>query len=243
MRFSILLLILLFSFTNCSKDHLFDCTKSTGNEIEESRTIGKFKNIHMDNDVDIILYSDTTDFVRVKSGSHLIDGIITEVDGNTLYIRNENKCNWVRSFGNKYTVTIGMKNPEHIETYGSGNLFCNDTIRTDEFFFDSWNASGSFHFIFNNRIVHLVNNIGRTDIHASGVSAVAYSFINDVGILDASSLTTNLFYIRNSSTGDLRINVQSELTAEIKYNGNIYYSGNPYKIDRTITGNGTLIHQ
>ncbi len=243
MRFSILLLIFLFTFTNCSKDHLFDCTKSTGDEIEENRTTGTFTNIHMDNDVDIILYSDTTDFIRVKAGSHLIDGIITELDGNTLYIRNENKCNWVRSFGNKYTVTIGMKNPEHIQSYGSGNLCCKDTIRTNEFFFDSWNASGSFQFTFNNRIVHLVNNIGRTDITAKGISAVAYSYINDVGTLDASALQTNLFYIRNSSTGNLRINVQSELTAEINYNGNIYYSGTPYKIDQSIAGNGRLIHQ
>lgn len=243
MRFSIILICLLLSFTNCSKDHLFDCVKSTGDEITEHRSVKHFTNINMKDNIDVILYSDTTDFISVYAGEHLIDGIITEVDGNTLYLRNENKCNWVRSFSNKYIVTIGMRDPEKIESYGSGNITCMDSIRTDEFFFDSWNASGSYNFIFSNPKIHLNNNIGRADFHATGKTQVAFAYINDVATLDTKELSTNLYYIRNSSTGDCSIRVNQELSSEITYTGNIYYIGNPYSVVSEVTGTGKLIHQ
>lgn len=240
MRKLLLLSLFIFSFTNCSKEHLFDCLKSTGDEITERRNGSAFTKIVMHDDVDLLLYSDTTQFITVYAGSHLIEGIITEIENNILYIRNENKCNWTRSFNNKYTVTIGMRDPEKIEVYGSGNITCLDTIRTPEFTFDSWNSSGSFNLLFNNPKIHINNNIGRADFHASGFSDVAFAYVNDVATLDFSNLNTNLFYLTSSTTGDCKIKVDKELEVYLKYTGDVYYTGNVYKVTPTITGSGKL---
>lgn len=241
MRKLILLIFLIFSFTNCSKEHLFDCLKSTGDEITEIRNANTFTKLNLKDDVDIILYSDTTPFVRVTAGEHLIEGIITEIENDVLYIRNENKCNWTRNFKNKYTVMIGMRNPEKIEIYGAGNITCADTIRTSEFFFDSWNASGSFYLLFNNLKTHVNNHIGRADFHASGSTNVAFAYINDVATLDFSNLKTELFYMRSSTTGDCKINVNSELEAFLTYTGDVFYTGNLYKVEQQVSGSGRLI--
>lgn len=243
MKATVLFISLLLVFTNCNKDHLFDCVKSTGDEILQYRSSAAFCNINMKDNVDVILYSDTDNFIQVFAGAHLINGIITEVENGTLYIRNENKCNWVRSFANKYIVKVGLRNPQKIQSYGSGSITCMDSIKTNEFFFDSWNASGSYQLLMNNHISHLVNNIGRADIQAKGYSGVVFSYINDVGILEASQLIVDYFYIRNSSTGSCTIHVEKEMSAEINYTGNIYYSGNPYRVDKQITGSGKLILQ
>ena len=136
-----------------------------------------------------------------------------------------------------------MRNPEHINYYGSGEIRCMDTIRSKEFTFDSWNGSGSIYFLLNCETTHLINNAGRTDIHASGQTGVSFIYIHDTGSLDAGELKSGYTYIRNSSTGDCHISVSKELGAEIRYIGNIYYSGNPYRIDETRTGEGQLIKQ
>lgn len=225
----------------CQKDHLLDCFTSTGSTITQYRNPGIFSKIDLKHSIDLEIYPDTTPFIHVTAGEHLADGIITELSGNTLYIRNENKCNWVRSFDNQYTVKIGMKDPVHISYSGSGNIRCMDTIRTKEFTFDSWNGSGSIHFLFNCEKTHINNNAGRVDIHAAGFSGVSYVYMHDTGTLHAASLETGFTFIRNSSTGDCDIQVSKELEAEIKYYGSIYYTGNPYRVVKTGNGEGRLI--
>ncbi|TAH44356.1 MAG: DUF2807 domain-containing protein [Bacteroidetes bacterium] len=235
----ILTSILLFS--KCQKDHMLDCFRSTGKTITQYRYAGSFTKIELKNSINLQLYSDTTSFIQVTAGEHLVDGIITELEGNTLYIRNENRCNWVRTFENEYTVKIGMPNIEHISYFGSGEIRCMDTLRTKEFTFDSWNGSGSIYFLFNCEKTHLNNNAGRTDIHVKGKSGVSFVYIHDTSSLDASEMESGYTYIRNSSTGDCKIFVTKELGAEIKYSGNIYYRGNPYQISLDRSGDGELI--
>ncbi|REJ80533.1 MAG: hypothetical protein DWQ44_06150 [Bacteroidetes bacterium] len=240
-RLGIVLCVLAFIFSSCKKGHMLDCIKSSGPQVTEIRVSSAFLNLDISSDVDVLLYADTVPFIKVTAGQNLLSGIITELNGNTLYIRNENKCNWVRSFKHTALVEVGMKNPESVTYFGSGNITSADTIRSKTFSFNSWNGSGSARFLMNCEVSYLINNTGRTDIHAAGFSGVSFVNMNDVGILDASSLRTGFTYIRTSGTGNCRIHVEKELGAEIFYHGNIYYSGNPYKIEQTITGSGNLI--
>ena len=238
----IVLLFIIFTFSTCKKDHLLDCFKSAGKTITENRETNAFININLTDNVDLIIHTDTTYFVKVTAGDNLINGIITERNNNTLYIRNENRCNWMRSFKNIYTVEIGMNQPELIHYNGSGNITCLDTIRKEDFIFDSFGGSGTINLNFNSNKIHLNDHIGRADIHAFGFANESYIYVNDVGVLDASGMNTNYTYITNNSTGDCRINVKNELGFEIKYSGNIFYTGNPHILSQNFSGTGKLIH-
>jgi len=229
--------------STCQKDHMFDCFTSTGKTVTEYRIPGTFNTINLKNSIDLILYPDTTPFINVTAGQHIIDGIITELEGNTLYIRNENKCNWVRTFENTYTVTIGMRDLVDIEYFGSGEIRCMDTIRSNEFTFNSWNGSGSVHLLMNCETTRINNSAGRTDIHAAGSSGVSYVYIHDTALLEAGNLISGYTFIRNTSTGDCTVNVEKELEAELKSFGNIYYSGSPYRVVEKRSGEGKLIKQ
>lgn len=221
---------------------MLDCFKSTGKNVVEERIATPFSNIDLGDNVDLLIRPDTTFYIRVTAGDNLINGIITEIENTTLYIRNENKCNWMRSFSNKYTVEVGMDTPVKIYYDGSGDIHCLDTIRTPEFFFDCYNGSGSIHFLFASDVVHLNNHIGRTDIHASGHVRQSSVYINDVGTYDGSNLASANAYIRSRTTGACRIKTMQEFGYEILYTGNIYYSGNPVIYNQLITGSGELIH-
>ena len=235
---NVMLLTLSILLTTCKKDHLLDCFKSSGKSVSETRTAIAFNNINMTNNVDLIIHPDTIPYIKVTAGDNLIDGIITELSGNTLYIRNENRCNWMRSFNNTFTVEVGMDKPANIYNNGSGNIHCSDTIRSDVFVLDCFNGSGSINLLFNSKEIHLTNHVGRTDIHANGKTDKCFIYINDVGTMDAAGLESSYCYIRNSSTGDCRINVKDELGYEILYNGNIYLSGRPHLFNELITGSG-----
>lgn len=78
-------------------------------------------------------------------------------------------------------------------------------------------------------------------MRASGIVGVSYIAFNDVGILDAGKLVSDLTYMRNNSTGEIRVCATRELDVEIRYTGNVYYTGNPYRVQQDITGTGRLI--
>ena len=238
----LLLIFISFVLTTCKKDHLLDCFKSAGNITTENRSVNSFVNINLTDNIDLVIHPDTSNYIKVTAGDNLINGIITELSGNTLYIRNENRCNWMRSFKNIYTVEVGIDKPATIYYDGAGDINCVDTIRSEEFTFDCFGGSGSINFIFNSNKIHLNNHIGRSDIHAYGFSKESYIYINDVGTFDAGNLETDYTYIRNSSTGDCHLKVKNELGFEIKYTGNIYYTGDPIIFSQLYSGSGKLIH-
>lgn len=227
--------------TTCKKDHLMDCITSSGEDISEFRPVAWFSRVDMKDHVDLVIHQSSTPYIRVTAGSHLIDGIITELSNGTLYIRNENRCNWVRSFKNKYTVEIGIDSLQSVATYGNGDVRCADTLTAYDFTFDSWNASGSMDLLLKCQRSHLNNNTGRIDMRVAGIVGVSYIAFNDVGILDAGKMITDITFMRNNSTGDIKVCAIHELEVEIRYTGNIYYTGNPYRVKEDNTGTGKLI--
>lgn len=234
---SFLLLLLLSLVVSCGKDHEFDCFKSTGRTASEHRPLGSFTRIQLDDNIDLVLRLDTTSFAEVQAGENLIDGIITEVENGTLYLRNENRCNWVRNFRKPVTVTVGMGQPELINYYGYGDIHCIDTIRQHDFTFNCYNGSGSIWLKLNTDRSYLQLNVGRADLHAAGRSNVSFVSNNDVGHIDNRALSSDLCYLRTKSTGECRVRVERELEATVEYIGDVYYSGSPYRV--VVAGNGT----
>lgn len=237
------LIFIALIFTTCKKDHLLDCMTSTGKVITEHRKPGSFTKLNMMDNVDVIYHYDTICKITVTAGQNLMDGIITELAGNTLYIRNENKCNWMRSFKNTYTVDVYTPEIMNVQMFGSGDFTTVDTLHTSDFFLESWNASGSALVLLNCDQSHLINNIGRMDITASGKAGVSFIYINDTGVLNAQEFKSDYCYIRSSTTGKCSVSANIALGVEIRSVGNIYYFGSPQQIDRDITGSGKLIGQ
>ena len=235
---------LLIPSLSCDKDHLFDCTKSTGREVTVTRSIAGFDELYLSDNVDVILKRGNDYLVSVSAGQQLMDGIITELQGHKLYIRNENRCNWVRDFRSRYLVELTL--PVALKSIyydGAGSISCSDSLACDGFTFDCWNGSGDINLLLSTNSSHINIHLGRCLVKAEGRSDVSYVYLNDVGVIDASELSTAYTFIRNSSTGKAEIDVRKELTAEITHTGDIVYQGNPYKIDSTLTGSGRLIRK
>src|SRR6187402_160202 len=65
---------------------------------------------------DVIIHPDTVNRIRVTCGSNLIGKIETEITDGILRIRNNNHCNWVRSFDPYIKVEVWTNDLIQIRT-------------------------------------------------------------------------------------------------------------------------------
>ena len=239
--FNIILALILITFSGCKKDSLCNCLKKTGDEITEIRATNPFTSIEMNNNVDVIIKPDTTYKIQVTCGKNLIDGIQTEVINNRLVVRNINKCNWLRDFRNTFTVEVSVKDLTQITNNGSGNLYFTDTLFQPEFQVDNWSGTGTLNLLLHCNETRLKLHTGPADINAAGYTAVGYVYTAGNGFCNTRNLVSDYCYVTSKSTGDVYVTATKELQAEIKYNGDVFYSGTPATIKSVITGSGKLI--
>ena len=224
----------------CEKDDFCNCTKSEGSMVSETRTLPAFEFIDMDNNVDIELTPDTITYAVLTCGKNLADGIETEVSGNTLFVRNKNRCNWLRDFDNKFTLNVHFNKLSHIGNYGSGNLTCTDTLRMDNLVVESWNGMGTLSFIFNGGDLYLKIHTGAADMEASGMANLLYIYTAGNGYMRTRNLEANTVWLTTNSTGDCEVFPKNELDVNIGYNGDVFYHGSPVVIRKSVTGSGNL---
>ena len=74
-----------------------DCFKSTGKIVDEYRAVQQFNEIQVMNNINLFITYDTIQEIRVEAGKNLVNLIKTDVNNNRLIIKNNNKCNWIRS--------------------------------------------------------------------------------------------------------------------------------------------------
>ncbi len=229
--------------TGCDKDHLLDCFKSTGHDVTVTRSIGPFTAIHLHDKVDLEVHFGYRPELQVRGGANLVDGIETDADDGTLTVVNANRCNWMRDFNRRITVVVFCDSLVQMAHYGSGEIRFADTLHCADFQYDHWNATGDVHFLFSIHRFACNIHTGTSSIAASGRSDVNLIYNNAYGDVRLDLLGNDITYVTNSGSGDVFLNVNRELYANIREAGNIYYRGDPVKIETSITGSGQLIKQ
>jgi hypothetical protein len=120
------ILILSGFLAGCDKEGV--CVKSTGKVVREQRPGLPFHYIEVHDNINLFLTSDTTsNEIIVEAGENLLAGIITSIDSGRLVLRNENSCEWLRSFEVPVNVYIRYIGLDSIITYAAGNITCTNT--------------------------------------------------------------------------------------------------------------------
>lgn len=242
MKKVILFLIILVFIDSCSKEKRCDCLKSTGAVITEERTVTPFNQIKIEDKINLFLKQDTFYSVKVEAGENLLYDIITEVNDSMLEIRNNNHCNWVRSYKPEINVYVTFKNIWHlIYLKGAGKVITEDTIRTDSFRLDNLEGTGSLNFFINADETFFILHTGPADLTVKGKTNYSYLYTAGNGPTDMTEYNSKIVCITSKSTADSYVWVTDEIDVWIDYVGNIYYKGNPSVITHNYTGSGRLI--
>jgi hypothetical protein len=237
----LLALITLFLLPGCGKENMGDCVKSTGKVMQQNRSVAAFDKLEVEDNINVfITFGDENELVA-EAGENLLPLIITEVKDNTLIIRNDNKCNWVRSFEVPVNVYLKSTGLQSITSRGFGLIETLDTLVTDVFTAEHWLASGKIKLRIDAQEVYLKSHTGVGDFDCIGKAGYLYLYSSSHGIFRTENLVADNCYALNFGTGDFHVNVSDTLIVSLSSLGNIYYNSGVTIITEQISGSGTTI--
>jgi len=237
----LLALITMFLLPGCGKENMGDCVKSTGKVIQQNRSVAAFDKLEVEDNINVfITFGDENELVA-EAGENLLPLIITEVQNNTLIIRNDNKCNWVRSFEVPVNVYLKSTGLQSITSRGFGLIETLDTLVTDVFTAEHWLASGKIKLRLDAQEVYLKSHTGVGDFDCTGKAGYLYLYSSSHGIFRTENLVVDNCYALNFGTGDFHVNVSDTLIVSLNSLGNIYYNSGVTIITEQISSSGTII--
>jgi len=240
----IMLLVLLpgiVLISGCAKENLGDCVKSTGSIRTEFRIPEPFNRLEVEDNINVFIYFDDSYQLEIEAGKNLIPLIETEVKNGTLYLRNNNKCNWVRSFEVPVNVHLTCPSLDYLIARGFGTIETVDTIVGTSFTAEQWEASGLVKLTVNTQQTWLKTNTGPGNFECYGITEYLYAYNSSSGIFRLENLYTNECFIWNAGVGDIHVQVGGPAEFTIDDAGDIYYTGSPHTVISHLNGSGQLI--
>lgn len=235
------LAILVLLLTTCSKDEGV-CISSTGKVISQERPAPSFRSVEVFDNINLFLTQDPyLSKITVEAGENLIDGITTEIDSGKLVVRNENSCNWLRSFDVPVNVYLTFPLLDTITFQAAGNITCTNDWKNESVFLDIIEGAGKIDLKLDVYRSFFIVKYGTTAINLSGISEITTIISYGFGPFHAEDLVSKFTYVSSYSSNDVFVYSSIDLAVEIGNIGNVYYTGNPASIATTIYGDGRLI--
>lgn len=237
----LLQLTLIFVVASCKKENLCDCFKSTGPLATEYRNLGEFDSLFVEDNIEVHYTEGAKYEVMVEGGHNLIPLVKTTVENRYLKIRNDNKCNFVRTYKRKLIVHVTSPKIRSLYNYGSKSIVSVNTITADTIDYYIKGSGDVYLNVSNTKTIGHIH--GNGDIYLKGncyehaVHATGQTFIN------AENLSTYYTWIFYKSTGIANINANGRIVALMHGKGNVYYAGNPPSIEVTRWAEGQLIQK
>jgi hypothetical protein len=237
--FKVTALLLLVA---CSKPSAPDCFQSAGDNALEVRTIASVRSIEFRDDIDYELSQADQWSVQVEGPKNLLNDIETSVEGQKLFIRNNNTCNWVRSYKKRIRIRVyGPLSTLYVENFSTGGVKSVGTLQLDTLVWNNRQAAGTIELELDNAFASIQSHTGVADVNLHGAVEKLELFNQGVGVMDARKLMAQNAFVNNSSINDVYVNAVSYLFAYGQYSGNVYYK--PYQgllVDPKMTGSGQL---
>jgi len=244
-HFKILFCFLMVAMLNwrCHKAPVCDCFEAAGKPSSITITVPYFDQISVYDDINVFLSTGPQEQVEIQGGENLIKNIGTTVSNGVLTLKNNNICDWLRSY-KKSTINVYLTMPDitYITSYGYGNIQSTDTLNASSFQIKT-NSSGDI-----NLIVHSVtvntHLFGSGDLTLSGITAnFTCNFFSGTGFLYCDKLQSQYTFLSTATIGDCYITSSGRMDVAIFKQGNVYYAGNPVPLNCTTYGKGQLIKE
>jgi Putative auto-transporter adhesin, head GIN domain len=239
--YHICILLGLLYLVSCK--NISDCFEKTGTITKQNRlATAPFKRIEVYDNIRLVLKNGQQDTILVEAGENLQDKITLNIKDSTLFIKNENTCNWTRSYDIPINVYVSAKKLEFFRSNGFGKINSEEPLRDiGSLFFYTIGGSSEIDVEFENLgyLVLVVNANGT--IKMSGqvgwMSLLNFGF----GKINLKDFIADFCTVKQEGEGEISVSPVQELVGYIKSVGNVIYYGNPAKVDVQIKGDGKLI--
>ena len=240
--FLVFVLVLALPNWMCKKDKGCNCFKGTGSIITEERQLTQFKSVHIENDMNVFFQEDTMQKITVEAGKNIISGILTEIHGDSLKIRNKNKCNFLRRYDIPVNIYIHYVRNQfyEIRTTGSGLVTNTNACTSDSVDLES-EGSAPIVFQMGGLCKTYTHQHGAGDITLTGSCDQVIIYSKGSGFTITDACTNNYSWVWTNTTGKITVHSIGLLITNINGSGNIYYTGNPNTINNTENSTGRLL--
>ncbi|KAA9345768.1 head GIN domain-containing protein [Adhaeribacter soli] len=227
------------SLGGCQKENAFDCLKSTGRIVTETRPLSSFRTIKVFDNLKVTIVADTVHYAEVKAGDNLQKNILTEVKDGELWLSNINKCNWVRSYHKPLEVRVHVKSLLNVFHDGEATVSSENTLPADTIFLHLTGA-GDLDLTLNSTSVWL-DMYEYGNISLKGANQHLNGYVMSLGKLEAAELKCQTVSLQMGGNGYAKVQASVRLSANIESNGNVYYLNQPAEIYRSGEGKGKIL--
>jgi hypothetical protein len=233
MKKTIAIIGLFILFNSCEKPA--DCIKSTGSIITKEFEVTSFENIYVYKGIGLVITQGPDYKVEVRTGENLMSDIDVKVENNSLKIKDNSTCNWVRDYGHTVVyvttptlVEIRSKTEQDIVsngvlTFPILRLFALDSKG------DGQKGAGTGDFIMeinNDQFVVECNNVSR--FYISGATNEAnLNYYDGNGRIEAQNLTVQNINVFHRGSNDMIVKPIQSITGKMVSTGNIVLKNNP----------------
>ncbi|OIQ30261.1 MAG: DUF2807 domain-containing protein [Bacteroidetes bacterium MedPE-SWsnd-G2] len=212
--------------------------KGNGKMTTETRTTKDYDQISCSGNFDYILVSGNEGQLKLEGEENLLPYIITEVKGNNLVVKVEDNINLSTSGSKTIKITIPFESISSVALAGSGDLWTEDTIKSDKLQV-SLAGSGDVTIKTNANTVE-GSLAGSGDLTLKGSTNKLKASIAGSGDIHGFDLTSDYTEVAISGSGDAKVVCHKELKARVAGSGDIQYKGNPLKEDSKVAGSGSI---
>lgn len=240
---SLLVLTLFGLLISCAKPEDRTCFKGTGEQVSEERSLGYFHSLSVWDLMDIRLIQDSTDHVVVRCGENILGHVTTEVENGVLTIRDENKCNWLRTLPVNIEVDVHFTEMRHVRNEGSGTLTTVGQIIEDEFEFHNWRTVSENYINVSAEVLTVQLHGGGAIVEVQGDAEMTFYYNLGRGKLLAEELISTNIWADNKSEGEIRCSIAGgTFWYMLDGQGSTYYAGEAQEfIEVSRLGEGDLV--
>ncbi|SMC95609.1 head GIN domain-containing protein [Pedobacter africanus] len=226
-RTSIIALFIPFLFMGCENK----CIEDSGNHVSRAITLKNFDKIKVEGAIKLVMTQDSSYKVQVEADSNIITYVKADVSGAELRL----KLDYDRYCGTDSIIIHagigelkGLQLDGAVKVMGEGRIYAADVDLSFS------GASDVRLDLSAAKVTTKVDGVGK--IALSGQAGTHDLKIKGTAKVNAFDFIVGVYNIDTEGTGKAEINVLNELKVKTSGSSEIYYKGNPKKVDEKKSG-------
>ncbi len=237
-----LLIVLALLMVSCESIDMGDCFKNTGELVSEEFSFEGITTIRLHDNIDLYIYPDTSQRLILKAGSNLMDKIEAKKTDTVLTLRNNNNCNWVRSFNHPVEAHLYTDNLKTLFYYGFGLIESNGIIVSEtSFHLNVHKGYGEIRLHVECKHFRMHYDTGGAKVTLTGEADYFGLVSGSTAPVRAEEFQARHVYVNHFGIADFWVNAQKVLDVELHSAGNVVFVGEPEVTILDKTGSGEVI--
>lgn len=208
------------------------------NIVTEDRTISNdFSSIKVSQGLDLYITQSNDVSLSVEADENLHNIIMTKVDNGVLSIYCEEN---IRRAASK-KIMVSISDISAIKATSGSDVFSTNTIEVDDL---ELNTTSGADMKLDVKTQNLnCHSTSGSDIRVSGETNILIAEATSGSDIEASNLRAETSKVKATSGADISVNTSKELTARATSGGDVRYSGNPEKVNKSDSSSGSVRQQ